>query len=552
MKTKLYFSFGIVFVFLLSLFIFTYSGSAHGDDLPVSLDSTQEVNYDIASSTAILSDLRVRQAIAYCTDRWALARAAYPELTDAEIDGLMMDSFLPSDHWAYTQPSTLYPYDPDQGRALLEAAGWTVPEGETYRYGPSGLLAIQLTTTWAEARYAWAEVFAQQMQECGIFVPRLHASGYWWFNATAGLQRRNFEMGGFAWVFEEDPDVYDRYGCDQVPSAGTGWVGQNFMGWCNQTASDAALLAVDITLTQEERIPYYATLQEEFAQDMPSLPLFRRSDLVSFEHIDFNFASPPPPTPVLNELTVRQAVAYCTDRWALARAAYPELTDEEIDGLMMDSFLPSDHWAYTQPSTLYPYDPDLGRAMLEVAGYTIPDGDVYRYGPNGELLALQLTSTWAELRLTWGAVFEQQMAECGIYVPRMHTDALWVFNDTVGLQHRNFELSAFAWNVDDDGDVYGLYGCDQIPSPYNGWSGQNTMGWCNPVASAAALIASDTTLTQEERIPYLAIVQEEFAQDLPSLPLFLRADSVDPVYWEHIDFNMVTFPEMIFLPMINR
>ena len=164
MKTKFR---QIVIVFLLiTLFIsaFAIVGSAQSlpsaDDFPLSPNSPNEVFFGTDSDQPILSDLNVRKAIAYCTDRFALAKAAYPTLTDPEIDALMMDSFLPSDHWAYTQPTTQYRFNPDQGRTLLEAAGWTVPVGETYRVNAEGEpLALQLTTTWADLRVAWGEVF---------------------------------------------------------------------------------------------------------------------------------------------------------------------------------------------------------------------------------------------------------------------------------------------------------------------------------------------------------------------------------------------------------
>jgi hypothetical protein len=65
------------------------------------------------------------------------------------------------------------------------------------------------------------------------------------------------------------------------------------------------------------------------------------------------------------------------------------------------------------------------------------------------------------------------------------------------------------------------------------------MGWCNPDAEAALLIADDTSLPQDERKAYYAQVTEYFAQDVPSIPLFLRDGTLDT--WEHFDFNLETF-----------
>jgi len=53
------------------------------------------------------------------------------------------------------------------------------------------------------------------------------------------------------------------------------WVGQNYMGWCNKTASDAIVKANN-TLLREERMPAYDTFMKEFAKDVVSIPLFQR------------------------------------------------------------------------------------------------------------------------------------------------------------------------------------------------------------------------------------------------------------------------------------
>jgi ABC-type transport system substrate-binding protein len=109
------------------------------------------------------------------------------------------------------------------------------------------------------------------------------------FGANTGLARRDFEMAGFAWLAEEQVQVAPRYACDQIPSPQIGWQGKNYMGWCNQSASEAAKLGDDTNLTQNQRKVYYAIVQEEFARDMPSLPLFLQYPVDgTWEHIDMN------------------------------------------------------------------------------------------------------------------------------------------------------------------------------------------------------------------------------------------------------------------------
>jgi ABC-type transport system substrate-binding protein len=228
------------------------------------------------------------------------------------------------------------------------------------------------------------------------------------------------------------------------------------------------------------------------------------------------------PHPILSDLRVRQAIAYCTDRRALIDISYPGLV-EDPNTLTMDTFIPKDHWAYTAPSMPYNFDPDMGASLLDEAGWTLAEGAAVRSNANGDSLSLKFTTTNAAFRATWSAVFEQNMAACGIQVVRLLAPASWWFGDTTGLARRDFELGAFAWVGTADPGGQALYSCDSIPLPSNNWAGQNAMGWCNPVADAA-IKAANNTLDRDERIAQYAIVQEEFAKDMISLPVFNRAE----------------------------
>jgi ABC-type transport system substrate-binding protein len=226
----------------------------------------------------ILSDLRVRRAIAHCIDRDALIDSVYTYVSDDVKPTLRMDSFLPKTHWAYSGPYMDYPYDPAAGEALLDEAGWTMPDGGTVRQNAQGdPLALSLTTTDAQFRQTWAAVAEQNLEGCGFDITRNHISADIWFGDTTGLARRDFELGAYAWVGQADPTGQTLYACNQIPTADNNWEGQNVMGWCNQKASDAIVLANN-TLNRDERIAAYNIVQEEFAKDMVSLPLFQRAE----------------------------------------------------------------------------------------------------------------------------------------------------------------------------------------------------------------------------------------------------------------------------------
>jgi ABC-type transport system substrate-binding protein len=250
-------------------------------------------------------------------------------------------------------------------------------------------------------------------------------------------------------------------------------------------------------------------------------------------------------------LSRRSKAAPHPDRHAIAQAAYPSLSNPEIDTLMMDSFFPDDHWGYVQPSTLYPYDPDAGRALLEQAGWTLQPLDDYRTNAAGEELAIKYTSNWSDLRLTIGETWEAQMGECGIHIVRLHADTGWWFGDSTGLARRDFDIGEFAWvwsNTPPD-ILSILYSTNYIPSAANGWVGQNYNGWYDPVASTNAQLGDDPHLSLAERRAYYAIVQERFANQVPSIPLFERDGA--PGTWEHIDFNMTILPQL-YWPLTHK
>jgi len=231
---------------------------------------------DYTTPHPILSDIRVRQAIAHCINRDELIASVYPYADDETKAKLRMDTFLPKTHWAYSGPYTDYEYSPEKGGALLDAAGWKLPEGATYRQNEKGeTLALKFTTTTAQFRQTWAAVAEQNLKKCGIQLIRQHVPASWWFGDTTGLARRDFELGAYAWVGQTDPSGRTLYACNQIPLPSNNWEGQNYMGWCNKTASDA-IIAANNTLNRAERIKYYDIVQKEFSKDMVSLPLFNR------------------------------------------------------------------------------------------------------------------------------------------------------------------------------------------------------------------------------------------------------------------------------------
>ena len=223
------------------------------------------------------------------------------------------------------------------------------------------------------------------------------------------------------------------------------------------------------------------------------------------------------PHPILGDLKVRQALEYCTNKIELVQSVYPLLKPEEQQALVMDSFIPNTSWAYAGDANIthYPFDVEKGKALLEEAGWTLQPNADYRTDAAGDQLSLKFTTTTAAFRQTWGAVFVNQMAACGVEIIPLYAPASWWFGDTTGLQHRDFELGAYAWVGQADPAGQTLYACDQIPLPDNNWAGQNYSGWCDPDADKAIKIANNS-LSEQVRKDNYTIVQQKPNRFRPS------------------------------------
>ena len=219
----------------------------------------------------------MRQALAYCIDRESLIASVYPYVEDGSE--LLMDSFLPKTHWAYSGPYTDLPHVRPGSRQGAARRSWLdAGRRRRVRTNANGdSLVLKFTTTSAQFRQTWSAVMIQNLADCGIQIIPTYAPASWWFGDTTGLARRDFELGAFAWVGQADPGGRTLYACDQIPLPSNNWEGQNYMGWCNETASDAIVKANN-TLIRDDRIAAYNTVQQEFAKDVVSIPVFQRAE----------------------------------------------------------------------------------------------------------------------------------------------------------------------------------------------------------------------------------------------------------------------------------
>lgn len=119
----------------------------------------QHVSYDDGSVDAgdrpdFFSDINVRRAIVHCMDRQAVV--------DTVMFGqsIVLDTYLPPQHPLFNSETPSYEFNPEQGMALLEQAGWTDTNGDGTVDKDGVEFVINLETTNATQRQQATQVLA--------------------------------------------------------------------------------------------------------------------------------------------------------------------------------------------------------------------------------------------------------------------------------------------------------------------------------------------------------------------------------------------------------
>jgi peptide/nickel transport system substrate-binding protein len=231
---------------------------------------------------------------------------------------------------------------------------------------------------------------------------------------------------------------------------------------------------------------------------------------LSFEHIDTNLANP-----ILADLRVRQALLYGIDRKAI--------TDQIFSGRdpVADSFVPPLDPAFAKDLPHYDYDPTKARALLDAAGWQ-QGSDGIRH-KDGKPLNLELATTSGNrTREMIEQVLQAQWRQIGIAVRIKNQPARVLIGETT--KRRNFDMAMFAWVGAPENVPRAELSSQQIPSAENGWSGENFDGYSNP-GFDKLMDAIEVELDPVKRFEMWRQLQTLYAEQLPALPLYFRADA---------------------------
>ncbi|MBK8908322.1 MAG: peptide ABC transporter substrate-binding protein [Rhodospirillales bacterium] len=230
-----------------------------------------------------------------------------------------------------------------------------------------------------------------------------------------------------------------------------------------------------------------------------------------YEHVDLNLDSP-----VLADRRVRRALLHAIDRDAISAQLFAGRQP-----VAHTSVNPLD-WVHADDVPQYPYAPETAARLLDDAGWGTMQGGI-RHNAAGAPLALEIMTTAGNRsRELVQQVLQSQWRTIGIDVRIRNEPARVFFGQTVS-QRRFSAMAMFAWISAPESVPRTTLHSEQIPTAANAWAGQNYTGFRN--AEMDALIdAIEVELDRDARKALWRRMQHLYAEELPALPLYFRAE----------------------------
>ena len=220
-------------------------------------------------------------------------------------------------------------------------------------------------------------------------------------------------------------------------------------------------------------------------------------------YLGFNVERPP-----LNNVKVRQAIAYAIDRESLVRDLMLG------QATIAHSILPESSWAY-DAGQKYNYDPARSKQLLDEAGFRDPDGD----GPAMRFdkpITFKITSGNAATA-QYAGVIQNWLKGVGlpVAIETLETNTL-----IPQLSNGQFEMTTLRWVGGNQDPVFlrDLFHSGEIPGPGR-TAARNRARYGNPELDKI-LDEAVSSFDREKTRPLYQQAQQIVSRDLPMLPLW--------------------------------
>lgn len=295
----------------------------------------------------------------------------------------------------------------------------------------------------------------------------------------------------------------------------------------------SALLAGECDLVDELAMSEVPATRLSQLQEEGALKVISASG-AAWEHADFGIVPfDLERLSILRSKELRQAIALCIDRAALAAQLYNEQAE------VPDTYVSPSHPLYAPEVKRYPFDPQAANELLGSIGWVDMDNDPgtprVSLGVNGVPDGVPLTLTYQTLddagRQGIAQSLASSLAQCGIQVDLNYTDwdTLFAPGPEGPIFGRKFDMAQFAWSSSLEPPCF-LYASDEVPGPYpehaKGWGGANASGYSNPEYDQSCQKARYSLPDMPDHADAHRQAQTIFAEDLPVIPLYLHVDQL--------------------------
>lgn len=224
--------------------------------------------------------------------------------------------------------------------------------------------------------------------------------------------------------------------------------------------------------------------------------------------LTINTAAPP-----LNNVKVRQAIAYAIDRQSIIQNLLMGF------GKIAHSIIPEESWSYSAGQT-YSYDPATAKRLLDEAGFRDPDGDGPRMRFEKPVVYKLSGSSIAGRQ--YAGVIQNYLKQIGIPVEIQTPEQNTLLDE---LRRGNFQIAYTQWVGGNQDPIFykDLFATSEIPTQTR--PSRNRSRYSNPELDALLDQAVNTFDRQRGRELYQQI-QTIVSRDVPVFPMWYQSNIV--------------------------
>ncbi|MBA2556755.1 MAG: hypothetical protein H0V12_05320 [Chloroflexi bacterium] len=223
----------------------------------------------------LFADKNLRQAVAYCAQKEDIVNVA------TEGQGVPIYADIPPASWAYNPEVEQYGFDVEQGRALIEEAGWTEGADGVYEKDGQRLATEVLVRSGKPDRIAFMQLLSDELNSnCGfdmsirevefgtVLVPML-SWPHMQQGKTGNELEKQFDAYFGGWGTGFDPDPYALWHSSQCTTADQADT-YNYICFQNDRADELIQEGL-AELDQDARAEIYQEFEAILAEDLPYL-----------------------------------------------------------------------------------------------------------------------------------------------------------------------------------------------------------------------------------------------------------------------------------------